>query len=110
MINEALILDILLNKNANLEGSRMAIEGTLRVIGDSIFVDVDAGDRKVSVSITDSTLFGRLLDEAPCYLGGEFLYNDPVKLIGLLEKKENELLISLVESGVLYRDNESFPF
>jgi hypothetical protein len=110
MINETLLLDILLNNQANLEGNMIAIEGTLRVIGDSIFVDIDTGDCKVSVSVTDSTLFGRLLDEAPCYLGGEFLFNDPVKLIGLLERKENELLISSVASGVLYRDNESFPF
>lgn len=111
MSNQNLTPDLLQSATADLNGKRFSIEGLLVVSGESAHIDISSSGMETHVPINDSTLIERLLDQVPCYLGGECLYRDRVQLIGFVAAAGgNSVAISTVESGLLSRDGETFSF
>ena len=110
MTNQILTAEILYDVSASLDGASVTIDGLLVVAGEFAHIEVSGQVNSVNLSINDPTLIGRLLDEVPCYLGGDYLYRDSVRLVGVIAKVNNGMVISKIESGVLSRDGESFSF
>lgn len=101
----------LLDSPSLLHGKRFRIHGSLIVTDKSSWIEFDDDDSGSCLQIGDDNLIKKLLDTVPCYLGGQYLYHDPVNLICVLEKtKDNGVRISRVESGELIRDGDNFTF
>jgi len=95
----------------NLDGKVFSIEGVLIVSGESAYVDISVVGLPTRIPINDATLMERLLNEVPCYLGGEFLYRDSTRLVAMVEVRcDRDVVISKVESGVIFREGEVFAF
>ncbi len=108
MDNQILTPELLLNAAGVLDGKRVTIAGILSVGGELAFVEFP--DSTIKLVIRDKALKRKLLDSVPCLLGGDYLYHDIVRLVGVLQNVDGKMEVKLVESGVLTCEGEDFAF
>lgn len=110
MSRQVLSAAMLQGDGSTLHGGRYAIAGTL-VVGDSAHLELAGAQGAVRLAIRDAQLAGRLLDHVPCHVGGTCLYLDPVRLVAIVAAEDDGgLVIAQIESGMLERDGQLFPF
>ncbi|UQV44298.1 hypothetical protein KIV45_21020 [Janthinobacterium lividum] len=110
MKNRLLTMNLLLGDLHAINGLDFIVCGVL-IAGESSYMEISENERIFKIIIEDSTLIDRLLDEVPCYMGGEDLYRDAAKIMATISVKENSVVvISKVSSGVLTRDDDNFSF
>lgn len=86
------------------------IEGTIRVQGDRIWLQVN-DEGEFLLQIDDSSLKRRLLESVPCYVGGQYLYNDSAIIEATLAIKNGNISISHVKSGKIWQeDGDEYDF
>lgn len=104
MITQRLTGKVLQDPAEAFGEQQVMVEGLLVVEVDRARIEI----QKSHVEIDDATFLDRLLDAVPRYLGGDYLYRDPVRLIGVLKVSDQGVAISGVESCALHRDGEEF--
>lgn len=112
MSTRVLTPELLHSWPAGLDGMQFSIEGLLFVTSESAYVTISNNGNEMRVPVSDETFIERLLGDVPCYLGGNYLYHDSVRLVGFLSlvKDSNSAAISKVESGLISRDGDEFSF
>ena len=110
MSSQVLTAMLLQGDGSTLHGGRHAIAGTL-VVGESAHLELADAHGRVRLAIRDAQLADRLLDHVPCHMGGAYLYHDPVRLVAILATGDDGCLaIAQIESGMLEREDQLFPF
>ncbi len=93
----------------DLVGHSFTLAGQLTMARHA-FITITEGDRSVRLQILDKTLERRLVPLVSINVGGD-LYDDPVRIVGVLAGGDDgELKIASVCSGVLYRDGKETIF
>jgi hypothetical protein len=90
---------------SKLVGQIFQFDGIIQVAGRKIDLNLN-GDETCQIPILDPTLWDRLIDSAPPWVGGARLYNDPVWLRGRLSDEGGRIVIDLVLSGELRRPDD----
>ena len=110
MSGQVLTAALLQGDGGRLHGGRYAIAGML-VVGESAYLELADAHASVRLAIGDAQLVDRLLEHVPCHLAGATLYHDPVRLVAILASgDEGCTVIAQVESGMLERGDQLFPF
>ena len=110
MKNMTLTLEMLRDANFPEGGLHVVLDGILYIGREGFFVEFS--DEGIRIPIVEFEIDKRLLRTVPCYLGGPCLYNDTVRIVANLQKTNNTVEITSIDSGVLYRDDddESYTF
>jgi hypothetical protein len=110
MSGQVLSAAMLQGDGSTFHGGRYTIAGTL-VVGESAHLELADAHGPVRLAIRDAQLADRLLDHVPCHMGGTCLYLDPVQLVAIVATGDDgSLVIAQIESGMLERDGQFFPF
>lgn len=88
----------------------IGVRGVVFVRDDKALLFSSDADKGPFLEIVDKNFIDRLLDNVPCYVGGEFLYRDRVTIIGHLHVGESEVTLGEVSGGRLERGGEVFEF
>jgi hypothetical protein len=92
-------------------GNPVILDGVLVVEGDESYLIVDPENSKIRVTVRDAGFLNRMLDNVPCYVGGQYLYQDNATLHGTLGiVGENQLELRDIKSVRVSRETETFEF
>ena len=109
-MNEKNLNAMVLNSGLpSIAGQSGRIDGVLRVDIERSLLYL-AGMSEEVLPIAENGFRTRLLDAAPCYVGGRYLYDDPVSLFVEAGTLAGEVVVVRVESGRLTRGDEAFDF
>lgn len=104
MTSEKLTPEVLGRPRADIVGQSFLIEGHMRLGGLSGCIDLEPANAGIAVSA--SALLPKLETSVPCWVGGAYLYDDRVRIIGIIGEREEGLCVVAVTSGVLMREGE----
>jgi len=101
---------MLADSTLDLAERKVLLEGILLANFEQATIEMKDGALTCKLSIVDKSLIDRLLDTAPCFVGGEYLYRGQACLIGSINYIDGKPILSIVESGKLYINDKEFPF
>lgn len=104
MSEEVLTLEMFHNSTFADGGVRVEMDGILHIGSKGFFILFS--HEKIKIPIVEEGIVRRLLHAVPCYLGGENLYRDTVRVVATLQKMDGRVEIRTIESGVLTREEE----
>ena len=96
--------------SADLGAQQVCLKGVLIVEGNTCYIVSDQDNAQRRIYIIGDNIIDSLLNEAPCYIGGDRLYEDEVSVKGLLEYRpsDRQYYLSNLNEITLYRDGETF--
>ena len=107
---DKITVDNVVISGADKVDSQLRVEGLLVIEGDDCYIVSGRDARQNRIDLYGDDIIDALLDEVPCYIGGDFLYEDEAIVEGVLKNNGsgNGYILSNIKMIVLYRGDEEF--
>lgn len=101
-----LTADTLLLPAQQIVGHEFAVSGILKANYETSYIEIESDRGLFKLQITDDKLINKMSRTVPGWVGGSYVYDDPVQIVGILGELNGQPCVSDVHSGVLSREDE----